>query len=150
MASRILPDGLAAAGEQAPPAVKAMVAAGNRLHDAGYQYGAGHGASLDALQRRLRLLLGGLLSAARGGLLAPPRSIRPQLESYGLPGPGRYVTIYANAAHTFIFVAGLRFDTVEDPAYDTGPNAGKPGPRWRVYAGVPGWASWVERHPPGL
>ena len=27
-----------------------MIAAGNRLHDAGYQYGGGHGVSLDVLQ----------------------------------------------------------------------------------------------------
>ena len=60
------------------------------------------------------------------------------------------MTIYANAAHAFIYVAGLRFDTVEDPAYDSGPNSGKPGPRWRVYPGVPDWAAWTERHPPGL
>ena len=66
------------------------------------------------------------------------------------PGPGRYVTIYANAAHAFMYVAGLRFDTVEDPAYDSGPNAGKPGPKWRVSATVPDWATWTVRHPPGL
>jgi hypothetical protein len=149
-ASRILPDGLAAAGEQAPAAVKAMVAAGNRLHDAGYQYGAGHGVSLDVLQDAYDCssAVSYLLHAA--GLLGASALDSRQLERYGLPGPGRYVTIYANAAHAFMFVAGPRFDTVEDPAYDTGPNAGKPGPRWRVYAGIPGWAAWVERHPPGL
>jgi hypothetical protein len=73
-----------------------------------------------------------------------------ELESYGQPGPGRYITIYANSAHTFIYVAGLRFDTVEDPAYDSGPNSGRPGPRWRVSASVPDWASWTVRHPAGL
>ncbi len=72
------------------------------------------------------------------------------LESYGQPGPGRYVSIYANSAHAFMYVAGLRFDTVEDPAYDTGPNSGKAGARWRVSPTVPDWASWTVRHPPGL
>jgi hypothetical protein len=67
-----------------------------------------------------------------------------------LPGPGRYVSIYANAAHAFVYVAGLRLDTIESPAYDTGPNSGKPGARWRVYPSVPDWATWTVRHPPGL
>jgi len=149
-ATRILPDGLAAAGEQAPVAVRSMVAAGNRLHNVAYEYGAGHGPSLNALQPAYDCssAVSYLLHAAR--LLGPDALDSTQLESYGQPGPGRYVTIYANPAHAFIYVAGLRFDTVEDPAFDTGPNSGRPGPRWRVYPGVPNWASWVERHPTGL
>ncbi len=149
-ATRILPDGLAAAGEQAPVAVKAMVGAGNRLFTAGYMYGAGHATSLDELQPDYDCssAVSYLLHAA--GLLGSSALDSGQLESYGLPGPGRYVTIYANPSHVFIFVAGLRFDTVEDPAYDTGPNSGRPGPRWRAYPGVPDWSTWVERHPPGL
>ena len=34
-----------------------------------------------------------------------------ELESFGLPGPGRWVTIYASADHVFMYVAGLRWDT---------------------------------------
>jgi len=150
VATRILPDGLAAAGEQAPSAVRAMVAAGNRLHEAGYEYGAGHGPSLNTLQAAYDCssAVSYLLHAA--GVLGPAALDSTELESYGQPGPGRYVTIYADPAHAFIYLAGLRFDTVEDPAFDTGPNSGKPGPRWRAYAGIPNWASWVERHPTGL
>ena len=85
-----------------------------------------------------------------GGVFGEYAEDSTELESYGQPGPGRYVSIYANAGHAFMYVAGLRFDTVEDPAYDTGPNAGKPGPKWRVSASVPDWASWTVRHPPGL
>ena len=51
--TQILPSGLAAAGEEAPAAVKAMVAAGNRLYDATYLYGGAHGTSLDTLQPAL-------------------------------------------------------------------------------------------------
>ena len=149
-ATRILPSGLAAAGREAPAAVKAMVAAGNRLHSAAYLYGAGHGTSLDTLQPAYDCssAVSFLLHAA--GYLGPDALDSTALESYGEAGPGRYVTIYANSAHTFMYVAGLRFDTVEDPAYDTGPNSGKPGPRWRVSPTVPAWASWVIRHPTGL
>ncbi len=39
--TRILPSGLAAAGEEAPTQVKQMVAAGNRLYGTAYLYGAG-------------------------------------------------------------------------------------------------------------
>lgn len=73
-----------------------------------------------------------------------------ELAGFGLPGPGRFVTVYANAGHAFVFVGGLRLDTVEAAEWDRGPNAGKPGAKWRVYAGVPGWARWVVRHPAGL
>jgi hypothetical protein len=146
----ILASGLAAAGTEAPVTVKAMVAAGNRLHTASYLYGGGHGSSLDTLQPAYDCSSAVSYLLHAGGELGASALDSTELQSYGLPGPGRYVTIYANAGHTFMYVAGLRFDTVEDPAYDSGPNSGKPGPRWRVSATVPGWASWIVRHPAGL
>jgi hypothetical protein len=148
--TRILPSGLAAAGEDAPPRVRAMVAAGNRLFGAAYLYGGAHGTSLDMLQPAYDCSSAVSYLLHWGGVLGASALDSTELEGYGLPGPGRYVTIYANAAHTFIYVAGLRFDTVEDPAYDGGPNSGKPGPRWRVSPSVPDWATWVVRHPVGL
>lgn len=30
-----------------------------------------------------------------------------ELASYGLPGPGRYITIYADSAHAFMYAGGL-------------------------------------------
>ena len=45
------------------------------------------------------------------------------LARFGRPGPGRWVTIYANAGHAFMTVAGLRFDT-------SGRDAG--GSRWQA------------------
>ena len=84
-----------------------------------------------------------------GGVLGPNALVSGELANWGLPGPGRYVTVYANAGHVFMYVAGLRFDTSYN-ATDTGPNAGQPGPRWRVYPTVPSWATWSVRHPPGL
>lgn len=149
--TKILPSGLAAAGEEAPAAVKRMVAAGNRLFHAAYLYGGAHGTPLRELQPAYDcssavsylLYWGGVL----GGEYAEDST---ELESYGDPGPGRYVTIYANAAHAFIYVGGLRFDTVEAPQWDSGPNSGKPGPKWRVSSSVPDWSTWTVRHPPGL
>ena len=46
-------------------------------------------------------------------------------------------------------VAGLRLDTSHHGT-DTGPNRGEDGPRWRVLDGIPAWAHWTVRHPPGL
>jgi len=148
--TKILPSGLAAAGEEAPAQVKAMVAAGNRLFDTAYLYGGAHGTSLNTLQPAYDCSSAVSYLLHTGGPFGQYAQDSTELESYGDPGPGKYVSIYANPAHAFIYVAGLRLDTVEDPTYDTGPNSGKPGPKWRVSASVPGWASWTVRHPPGL
>ncbi|MCW3033336.1 MAG: hypothetical protein JWM60_1681 [Solirubrobacterales bacterium] len=149
-AARILPSGLAAAGDEDPPRVRAMLAAGNRLHDARYLYGGGHGESLDTLQPAYDCSSAVSFVLHAGGLLGASALDSTGLESFGLPGPGRWVSIYANTAHAFVYVAGVRLDTVEAAAYDSGPNAGVPGPKWRVSPTVPGWASWVIRHPAGL
>jgi hypothetical protein len=148
--TKIFPSGLAAAGEDAPQAVRQMVGAGNRLFGAGYLYGGGHGASLESLQGAYDCSSAVSFLLHAGGVLGSSALDSGALSSFGLPGPGRYVSIYANSAHAFVYVAGLRFDTVEDRAYDSGPNSGRPGPRWRVSATVPGWSAWTVRHPPGL
>jgi hypothetical protein len=127
-----------------------MVAAGNRLFNASYLYGGGHGPSLDTLQPAYDCSSAVSFVLHWGGVLGASALDSTGLAGYGLPGPGQYVSIYANAGHAFMFVGGLRFDTVYDAAYDTGPNSGKPGPRWRSYPTVPSWASWTVRHPPGL
>lgn len=148
--TRILASGLAAAGREAPGAVKRMVAAGDRLFGTAYLYGGGHGPSLDVLQAAYDCSSAVSFVLHAGGVLGASALDSTELESYGLPGPGRFVSVYANAGHAFVYVGGLRFDTVEAPEYDRGPNAGRPGAKWRVYPSVPGWATWVVRHPTGL
>lgn len=149
--TKILPSGLAAAGEAAPAAVKRMVAAGNRLASAAYLYGGAHGTPLSQLQPAYDCSSAVSYLLYWGGVLGRAYAEdSTELASYGQPGPGRYVSIYSNPAHAFIYVAGLRFDTVEAPEYDTGPNSGKPGPKWRVYPAVPAWSTWTVRHPAGL
>jgi hypothetical protein len=72
--------------------------------------------------------------------------------SWGAPGPGRWVTVYATRSptnHVFVVVAGLRLDTSHNGS-DLGPNNGEDGPRWRVLDHIPTWARWSIRHPPGL
>ena len=71
------------------------------------------------------------------------------LEDWGQPGPGRWITVYANSTHAFIVIAGLAFDTAD---YG-GPNipAGT-GPRWRSnpLGNLADGLQYVARHPPGL
>jgi hypothetical protein len=71
------------------------------------------------------------------------------LESYGDPGPGKWISIYANTGHVWLAIAGLAFDTADFG----GPNvpAGT-GPRWRQNptGNLADGLSYVVRHPPGL
>jgi hypothetical protein len=147
--AKVLPDGLAAAPREAPLAVKDMIAAANRLHSATYVYGAGHGPPLSTLQPAYDCSSAVSYVLHAGGVFGDYAWVSGELEHYGEPGPGKWVTIYANSEHAFMYVAGVRFDTAWE-GIDEGPNDGKNGPRWRVYPEVPKWATWVVRHPPGL
>jgi cell wall-associated NlpC family hydrolase len=146
--ARVLPDGLAAAPAEAPPRVKAMIAAGNRLYGKPYVYGGGHGEPLSTLQPAYDCSSAVSYVLHAGGVFGEYAEDSTELESYGDPGPGKWVTVYANSEHAFMYVAGLRFDTAYE-GIDEGPNAGKSGPRWRVLNHVPE-GQWVVRHPPGL
>jgi hypothetical protein len=61
--------------------------------------------------------------------------------SMGQPGPGKWVTIFANPGHTYMYVAGLRFDTVALAAT---------GSRWSNQPPEEGTGGFAVRHPPGL
>lgn len=76
--------------------------------------------------------------AGAGFLQAP--LVSGQLENWGAPGPGKWITVYANAGHTYVVIAGLRFDTA-------GEQRGT-GPRWHVELPYPD--GYVARHPPGF
>jgi hypothetical protein len=129
------PDGLASAPRSAPPAVKAAIAAANSIATTPYVWGGGHGSwysyGYDCSGAVSFALYG-------GGLLDTPLT-SGALESYGEPGPGKWITIYANATHTYMVVAGLRWDTVGDA---TGT-----GPRWHAEPPYP--EGFVVRHPVG-
>src|SRR5256885_1860595 len=87
---------------------------------------------------RGRLRSGTVSSMLHGaGLLAGPLD-STRLMTWGLPGPGRWVTIYANAGHAYAVVAGLRLDTSGSPS----------GPRWRPLPRS--GAGFTARHPAGF
>jgi cell wall-associated NlpC family hydrolase len=141
----LLRDGLAAAPVSAPAAVKGMVAAGNQIAGKPYVYGGGHGLPLSAIAPAYdcsssvsHLLYGGGLLSAAGDATSG------EYMSWGMAGPGRWVTIYANFDHVFMYVAGLRWDT-HDAA---GPGDGSAGIGWHPL--IRSSAGFVVRHPAGL
>jgi hypothetical protein len=145
---------LASIPEGVPAAVQAMVIAGNELQDLPYGP-AGHPDPLGATSEDCSSSVNYVLYRAGIRPLAEIVRENPLAQDYvdwGLPGPGRWVTIYATTAptdHVFIVIAGLRLDTSHDGT-DVGPNRDQDGPRWRLLDRIPTWAHWSVRHPPGL
>lgn len=124
----------------APAAVKRVIAAANEIDHTPYIWGGGH-ASFTAKGYDCS---GAVSYALHGADLLGYTQVSGQLAAYGDPGPGRWITIYANAEHAFMVVAGLRFDTRNNPEHVSGP-------RWKMAAPettiLPKFA---VRHPAGL
>jgi cell wall-associated NlpC family hydrolase len=120
----LLPDGTAQAPADAPPAIQAAIAAGNAIHTYPYHWGGGHRSFYDT-GYDCSGAVSYVLHAA--GLLASPMPSGPLAAGWGVPGKGRWITVYANASHAYMVVAGLRFDT---SAVGERLNQGS-GPRWR-------------------
>ncbi len=145
---------VALAPAAAPGAVQAMVQAGNELQRLPYGP-AGHpdprGASSQDCSSTVNYVLmqAGVRSAAE---VLRDNPLAQSYPSWGSPGAGRWVSIYATTSptdHVFIVIAGLRLDTSHHGT-DIGPNRDEDGPRWRVLDHLPTWARWSVRHPPGL
>jgi hypothetical protein len=141
----LLSNGQATAPADAPAAVQGIIAAGNQIVGKPYVYGGGHGVPLDTVapaydcSSSVEHLLNG------GGLLPADYDADSQtLESWGLPGPGKWVTIYASPDHVFMYVAGLRWDTHNA----AGPDDGSTGIGWHPL--VREADGFVVRHPAGL
>jgi peptidoglycan hydrolase CwlO-like protein len=127
--------GMVHAPPGAPAAVAQVMAAGNAIATLPYIYGGGHG-SFHADGYDCSGSVSYALAAA--GLVTSPMA-SGAFEGWGDPGPGRWITIYANAGHVWMEVAGWRFDTV---ALASG------GTRWSRGGGE--LSGFVARHPPGL
>jgi hypothetical protein len=112
-----------------------LIRAGNRIASAPYKYGGGHGTYHDSGYD-----CSGSVSYALhyAGLLRTPLDSSGFM-SYGLPGRGRHITIYANSGHAYMVVDGRRFDT--SAIRETGS-------RWTsTHRSTSGY---VVRHPPGF
>jgi Transglycosylase SLT domain len=137
-----------------PPVVQAMLVAGDELQ--GLPYGpGGHPDPRGALEEDCSSTVNYVLYRAGVRAIGEIVNENPLAQDYvhwGLPGPGRWVTIYSTMSptnHTFMTIAGLRLDTSHNGT-DTGPNWSEDGPRWRVLDHIPTWAHWSVRHPPDL
>lgn len=123
-----------------PEVVQRVIAGANAIADFPYVYGGGHASFVDTAYD-----CSGSVSyaLAAGGLLSAPET-SGQLESWGAPGPGRWITVYANAGHTYMYVntgAGWML-------YDTAGRSGVFASRWQPYP-VDN-SGYVVRHYPGL
>jgi hypothetical protein len=132
----LTPSGLAVAPVDAPAAVQEVIAAGNQIARLPYRFGGGHGTFEDSAYDCSGSL--SFVFAAAGLLQTTVTS--GQLMSWGLSGPGKWITVFAAPGHTFMYVAGLRFDTVA---------LAETGSRWSNRPATEG-SGFVVRHPPGL
>jgi cell wall-associated NlpC family hydrolase len=134
----LTPARLAIAPVNAPTAVQDVMSAGNQIAHLPYRFGGGHGTFEDNAYDCSGSL--SFVFAAAGLLNTTVTS--GQLMSGGKPGPGKWITVFAAPGHTFMYVAGLRFDTVA---------LAETGSRWsNRSADESDLSSFVVRHPAGL
>ncbi len=134
----LTPGGLAVAPIDAPTAVQDVIAAGNAIARLPYRYGGGHMTYEDTAYD----CSGSISYVFAAAHLLDRTVVSGQLENWGDPGPGKWITVFANAGHTFMYVAGLRFDTVA---------LAETGSRWSDRpANEPDLKTFSVRHPPGL
>jgi hypothetical protein len=132
-----LVEGVAIPPASAPPAVKKAIEWGNRIRSKPYVWGGGHGKWWD----RGYDCSGAVSYALRGGGLISSPLDSTGLMTWGEPEAGSWITVYANAGHTYAVIAGLRWDTAG--------SADGTGPRW--YADTTSVVSgkFAVRHPLG-
>ncbi|HWX44848.1 MAG TPA: peptidoglycan-binding protein [Solirubrobacteraceae bacterium] len=127
--------GSSSTGGEGLGVVQRVIDAANEIATRPYVWGGGHGSFVSSGYD-----CSGSVSYALhgGGLLSSPED-STGLESYGEPGPGRYITIYANAEHAWMTIDGRRFDTVA---------LAETGTRWS--GSMESTGGFVVRHPDGL
>ncbi len=122
--AKIRKDGTAVAPADAPAQIQSAIAAANAIHTLPYVWGGGH-RSFYASGYDCSGAVSYVLHAA--GLLTSPMTSGSLASSWGLPGKGRWITVYGNASHAYMVIAGKRFDTSSGgDRWNQGS-----GPRWR-------------------
>jgi peptidoglycan hydrolase CwlO-like protein len=132
-AAEYISESQASVPSAAPSAIAGAIEAANSIATTPYIWGGGHGSFESSGYD-----CSGAVSFALhgGGFLSSPLD-STGLETWGAPGPGHWITVYANAEHAWMIIAGLAFDTV-----------GGPGPRWHS-SPVDSPEGFIARHPPG-
>jgi cell wall-associated NlpC family hydrolase len=133
----IIVGGRAIPPADAPPAVKKVIAAANKIRTKPYIYGGGHGRWWD----RGYDCSGSVSFALHGGKFLESPLPSGSLEGWGEEGEGRWITVYANAGHAYAVIAGVRLDT-------SGDEGGETGPRWHL--DLRDNVGYVARHPAGF
>lgn len=116
-----------------PRAVRGAIEAANAIATTPYVWGGGHG----SFESEGYDCSGAVSYALHGGGFLDSPLDSTGLMSWGEPGPGEWITVYANADHAWMVIAGIAFDTV-----------GGPGPRWHN-PWVDSPEEFVVRHPSG-
>jgi peptidoglycan hydrolase-like protein with peptidoglycan-binding domain len=121
--------------ESVPVEVQEIIAAADEIATKPYKYGGGHGRWRDSGYD----CSGSISYALHGaGLLDSPLDSTGFM-SWGEPGKGKWVTIYANAGHAYMVVNGRRFDT---------SSSKRSGTRWSDK--MRSARGYRVRHPEGL
>ena len=128
---------VAVAPASAPPRVKKVIEAANRIRIKPYIWGGGHGRWWDKGYD----CSGAVSYALRGAGLLPSPLNSTGLMSWGEPSAGSWISVYANAGHTYAVIAGLRWDTAG--------SIGGTGPRWYKSTRSVVSGKFVVRHPTG-
>jgi len=134
--SALLLNRTALAPASAPDPIRQMISAANQIVGQPYVWGGGHA----SFQSKGYDCSGAVSYALAGAGLVRTPMTSGQFMGYGIPGPGRWLTIYASPTHVYAVIAGLRWDTVGD--------ARGSGPRWHPYDAYPD--GFAARHLPGL
>jgi hypothetical protein len=133
--------GVAIPPADAPPQVVAAITAGNAIRKLPYRWGGGHASFYDTGYDCSGAVSYVLYAA---GLLTSPMPSGPLATSWGSYGRGRWITVFANAGHTYMIVAGVRFDT---SAVGESLRQGS-GPRWRATKRKP--TGYIAKYAVGL
>jgi hypothetical protein len=137
--ARLTKKGVAIPPPNAPPAVVNAINYGNFIRKQPYRWGGGHASFYDTgydCSGAVSFVLWG------AGLLTSPMP-SGSFTTWGLPGKGQWLTVYANKSHIYAVIAGLRWDTSSvGERFRRGS-----GPRWRASKRKP--KGYAIRHYPG-
>ncbi|HEV7563100.1 MAG TPA: hypothetical protein VGO24_06315 [Solirubrobacterales bacterium] len=131
--AQVINESEASAPAAAPQAVKDAIAAANSIAMTPYIWGGGHG----SFESSGYDCSGAVSFALHGGGFLESPLDSTGLETWGEAGAGKWITVYANAGHAWMVIAGIAFDTV-----------GGPGPRWHN-PWVDSPEGFIVRHPAG-
>ncbi|MEK6278192.1 MAG: hypothetical protein AABM29_09290 [Actinomycetota bacterium] len=130
----LLPDGTAAPPASAPAPVQAAIQAANQIVGRPYIWGGGHG----SWESSGYDCSGAVSYALHGGGMLDSPLDSTGLSTWGLPGAGTWISVYANSGHVYAVIAGLRWDT---------SGTGGSGPGWSTE--MRSTAGYIARHPNG-